>query len=266
MIATLEPPSPLDQWRRCLGGRRHRHAQPRPLAAMGYLVNGPITDGLIEVEKLHIVILYTEQLRPGHCALRLAGYSGSRVPWGVRFGGPENCKFFKDLLLQPVPAAWGYRLDLASSELLVLGLQLDRDLNRHARYRQWQVRKHLQLPKLWAAFRPADETNITGDGPELAAYAQHTGRSPRHLLERLRRDCFGLTLYPLAWVSHHWQQAVAVLADLERFPKRQVFRLRQLPDDLVGYQDAAEYDFQSRFRSGTNRCSHSQRKPTFIPA
>ena len=88
MIATLEPRSPLDQWRQRLGGRRHRRAQLRPLAAMGYLANGPVIDGLVEVEKLTIILLYDEPIRPGHCALRLAGYSGSRVPWGVRFGGP----------------------------------------------------------------------------------------------------------------------------------------------------------------------------------
>jgi hypothetical protein len=219
---------------------------------LGYLTNGPVTDGLIEVEKLTIVILYTEQFHSGHSALRLAGYSGNRVPWGVRLGGAENCKFFKDLSLQPVPAARGYRLDLASKELLVLGLQLDRELDRHARYPQRQVRKHLQLPKLWAAFRPADVANITGGGPELAAYANRTGRHPQRLLEHLRRDHLGLALCPGAWVSHHWQQAVAVFADLERFPKRQVFRLGKLPDDLVGYQDATEYNFhESRFRQHT---------------
>ena len=130
MIATLEPRSPLDQWRQRLGGRCRR-TQPRPLAAMGYLVNGPVIDGLVEIENLTIVLLYDEQIRPGHCALRLAGYSGKRVPWGVRFGGPENCKFFKDLALQPVPGARGYRLDVADTEILSLGLALERELDRH---------------------------------------------------------------------------------------------------------------------------------------
>jgi hypothetical protein len=55
----------------------------------------------------------------------------------------------------------------------------------------------------------------------------------------------------LAWVSHHWQQVVTVFADLERFPRWQVFQLRQLPDDLVGYRDAAEFQFHSCRRSGT---------------
>ncbi len=252
MIATSESPSLLDQWRHRVRGRRHRHARPRPLAALGYLANGPVIDGLIAVEKLTLIILCDELLRPGHCALRLAGYSGSRVPWGVRFGGSENCRFFKDLRLQPVPGARGYRLDLASTELLALGLRLERELDRCVRYRQRPVREQVCLPKLWAGFQPADAASITGDGPELEAYATRTGRSPQRLLKHLRRDQFGLVFHPLAWVSHHWQQAVTVLADLERFPKRQVFRLRHLPDDLIGFQDAVEFDFHSRFRHADN--------------
>ncbi len=159
--------------------------------------------------------------------------------------------------LQPVPNARGYRLDLACTELLTLGLGLERELDRHARYQQRQVREQVCLPKLWAGFRATNTASITGDGPELAAYAARTGKSYQHLMQHLRRDHFGLVVYPLAWVSHHWQQAVAVFADLERFPRRQVFRLRHLPDDLAGYQGAAEFDFMaSRFRQRARDCGH----------
>jgi hypothetical protein len=230
---------------------------------MGYMANGPVIDGLVEVENLHIVILYDEQLRPGYCALRLVGYSGSRIPWGVRFGAPENCRFCKDLRLQPVPGGRGCRLDLESTELLALGLGLVRELDRHARYRQSQVREQLQLPKLWAGFSATDAARITGDGPELAAYASRTGKSHQHLLEHLRREHQGLTLFPAAWVSHHWQQVVTVFADVARFARRQVFHLRHLPDDLVGYQDAVAFDFHSRFRRRGHRrhrsAGHCQR-------
>ena len=254
MIATVEQPSPLDQWRKRLGGQRRR-VQPRSLAAVGFLADGPMIDGLIEVEKLTIVILCDELIRAGHCALRLAGYSGSRIPWGVRFGGPENCRFFKDLALQPVPNTRGDRLDLACTELLTLGLGLERELDRHARYQRQQVREQVCLPKLWAGFRATDTAGIIGDGLELAAYAVRTGKSPQHLLQHLRLDHLDLAVYPLAWVSHHWQQAVAVFADLERFPRRQVFRLRQPSENLVGYQGAAEFDFmESPFRQPANDC------------
>jgi len=157
--ATLEP-SPLDRWRQRLGRRRRRHARPRPLAALGYLVNGPLIDDLVEIDKLTTVILYDDPIRPGYCALRLAGYSSSRIPWGVRFGGPEQCRFLKDLSLQPVPGAQGYRLDLASEELLVLGLQLERELDRHARYRQRHVRKQVQLPDDLVGYQDVAEFNF----------------------------------------------------------------------------------------------------------
>ena len=50
MIASSQP-TLLDQWRHRLGGR-HRHARPRPFGALGYLTNGPVVEGLIEVGKL----------------------------------------------------------------------------------------------------------------------------------------------------------------------------------------------------------------------
>ncbi len=251
MIATFEQPSPLDEWRQRLGGRRRR-TQPRPLAAMGFLADGPVVDDLIEVENLTIVLLYDEPIRPGQCALRLAGYSGSRIPWGVRFGGPDRCRFVKDLALQPVLGGQGYRLDLANDELLMQALALNRQLNRHARFCE-QVRERPFLPKLWAGFHRKDAAGITGPesaahSPELAAYASRVGRTPASLLERLCCDHQGLTLFPLAWVSHRWHQAASVFADLRHFPERQVFHLRQR-DDLAGFHDAAEFDLHNRFRS-----------------
>jgi hypothetical protein len=176
----------------------------------------------------------------------LAGCGANRIPWGVRFGGPGQCRFLSDLRLQPVPQAQGYRLDLADTELLSLGLKLARELDRHARYHQRRIREQIRLPKLWAGFRAQDAANLTGDGPELADYARRTGRSPHDLMHRLQRSHLGLVLYPLAWVSHHWQKAVAVFADLERFPTRQVVRMLHRPDDLEGYQAAAEFHFSGQ--------------------
>jgi len=258
MIAT-EIRSPLDQWRWRLGGR-HGNRSPRPLGALGYLARGPVLEGLVEIEKLVLVVLYDEPAGQGQHSLRLAGYSGASVPWGVKWGGSQQCKFNKNLLLQPVADGPGLRLSTAGSDLLRLGLQLDRDLDRHIRYPSLPVRPQLRLPYLWAGFKPADVSSMTGEGPELAAYGRRTGRSPQRLLEGIRRDCFGLSLYPLCWVSHHWQQAVTVFADLERFPRRQVFSLRRLPGDLIGYRDAAEHDFyHNRFRPHVQ--GHRQGRP-----
>lgn len=244
MIA-FSPPAPLEMWRKCLGGRRRR-ARPRPLAAMGYLVDGPVGDELVEIKRLTLVLLYDEPIRRGQCGLRLAGFSGGPVPWGAHFGGPTQCRFHKDLMLQPVAAGQGYRMDLADTELLALGLRLCRDLDRHTRYCPQPRREQVLLPKLWAAFHPEDMAEITGDGQELAAYAARIGRPPQHLLRRLCHKHAGFLLFPLAWVSHHWQQIVTIYADLARFPPRQVFRLTR--SSLAGFQDAAEFDFRSHVR------------------
>jgi hypothetical protein len=226
-----------------------------------------VIEGLIEPEKLTIVILYDEPIRPGHYTLRLAGFSGARVPWGVKWGGAEQCRFLKNLLLQPVPNGPGLRLSTASTDLLRLGLQLDRDLERHVRRPWLPVRQQLRLPCLWAGFKPANVPGINGDGPELEAYSRRTGKAAWRLVEAIRREYFGLSLYPLPWVSHHWQQAVAVFADLERFPKRQVFSLRHPPGDLVGFQGAAEFDFvQSRFHTVVKQRSPRERRPVLVPA
>jgi hypothetical protein len=81
-------------------------------------------------------------------------------------------------------------------------------------------------------------------GRRPSAYARRTASPPQRLLEHLRRDQFGLALYPLAWVSHLWEKAVAVFAELDGYPKRQVFRLDAASDGLAGFQGACEYDFR----------------------
>ena len=52
MIATCGP-SLIDLWRRQLGRRRLRDV--RPLAALGYLIDGAAIDDLCEIEKLILV-------------------------------------------------------------------------------------------------------------------------------------------------------------------------------------------------------------------
>lgn len=248
MIALAEP-TPLDQWRHRFGGRRRQYARPRPAAALGYLTNGPVVEGLIEIQKLVLVVLYDEPDDHGRLALRLAGFCGAAVPWGVKWGGPEQSRFFKNLCLQPRPEARGARADLASTDLVRLGLQLDRELERHVRYHRRRTPQPVQLPRVWAGFRP-DSRTITGDGPELAAHCRKTGRTASDLLQNSCRDHFGLKILPLEWTSHQWQQMAAVFADLENFPRRQVFSLQHRPEDLLGYHGAAEHDFYwSRFRA-----------------
>lgn len=241
-------PTLLERWRTCFGVGAACPRVPRRVAGLAYLVHGPAPDGLVEVEKLVLAVLYDERLR-NRTALRLAGFSGCRVPWGVRWGGREGCRFFKDLWLQPVPQARGLRLDTNSTDLLRMGLELEEHIRQTCQNGLRPSQGHLRLPNLWAGFRPSEAQTISGQGPELTEYCRKTSRSDSSLMARLRREYFGLTLYPLAWVSHHWRQFAAVFADLDGFPAYQVFPLRRFPDDLIGFQGAAEYDlFHSRFR------------------
>ena len=228
------------------------------------MAHGPVENGLIEVGKLTLVILYACQVRPWQRALRLAGFSGKPVPWGVRWGGPDQCRFVKDLLLQPVPGGPGLRLDVADPELLTLALQLHGELDRAVRY--GRVREQVQLPKLWAAFDPATAASITGDGPELAAYAAADAA------DRLDVCCpaapcapLDLGLFPLAWVSHRWGQAVTIFADLDRFPGGRFSRMERLPDDLAGFHGAAEFDFGGR-PSATGHRRYGPKKPSLATA
>ncbi len=249
MIAIAQP-SLLARWRRQVGRHARRVALTRPLAGLGALANGAVVDGLIEIHNLVLVVLYDELHDDGRLSVNVAGFSGSQVPWGVQWGGPQQNLFFKNLLLRPRPGARGRCLDASRSQLIELALQLDRQVDRYSRYLRLAERRPLVLPRLWAGFKASQLPDVTADGPELAAAAIGSGTSPAELLRQSRRDYEGLALLPLEWTSHCWQQMTTVFANLRDFPQCQVLPLRQLPDDLQGFQQAAQFDFySSRFRT-----------------
>ena len=243
MIASQQDPL-LDRWRRCIR-RRASHGR-RPLAALGYLFDGPVLGGLVELERLTLVVLYDEPLRHDQCALRLAGYTGTQVPWGVMWGGPEQCRFFKDLSLQPVPQGRGLRLDLARPRLLRMGLQLADERDRHSCHPSLPCRNQFRLPCLWAAFTPAHAAGLYGDGPELAAYARRVQKDANEVFSTVCRRHVGLSLHPLAWVSHHADFVATIFVDLARFPKRQVIALDDLPGKLVGLPGCRRVRFSAK--------------------
>jgi len=255
---------PAQAWRRQIG-RRQPPDQRRPLGALGYLRKGPVRGGLIDIDSLTLVVLYDEPPRDGGGALSLAGFGARRVPWGVQWGGRRKSKFFKDLRLQPIPEAQGRRIDADDVELLELGLRLDREIQKHLRKRWLPVQRQPVLPRLWAGFRPSQVSAVRGDGPELAAVCRRRNQSASAVLESARRDDRGLNWYPLEWVSHLWQEAVTIMADLHRFPRQQVFAAQNVPGDLQGHHGAAAYDFAGhrfgdpRRRRGFLACSQKPR-------
>ena len=228
--------------------RRRVYRSPRRFAALGYLTKGPVREQLISIEDLILVVLYDELTDHTSHAIRLAGFSACRVPWGVVWGGSQQSKFYKDLSIRPKAHGRGTQLDLSKPQLIQAGLQLDQYLENAIGSMPRRRRRRLQLPKLWAAFQAEDAKLITGDGPELDAVCRQMGGSRDSLLNSARRMHRGSVLFPMDWVSHYWEKAVAVLADLRGFPKRQAFRLGKLPGGLQGYRGATQFDFfQTRF-------------------
>ena len=72
------------------------------------------------------------------------------------------------------------------------------------------------------------------------------------MLEKSRRSHAGLELYPLDWVSGRLGDASAIFAEMKSVPRWQTFRLKHVPEDLIGYQGASAYDlYSSRFRQAT---------------
>ena len=222
----------------------------RRRVAMTYMANGPTIDKLVRLEQLVLIALYDDGTGHGRPAVRLAGYRGQHVPWGVSWGGSAQNVSFKDMLLRPTRRAQGPRLDLANDRLLRLGLRLDRHLQRHERYPHRPMAECPRLPPLMFAFRANDAHCLTGDGPEFETACRHTGRSAIDLLASSRCEHNGLVLLPLEWTSHAWQQAMGVFADLSCFPKLQVVSLTDSAVGLQGYQGAVQFDFHSSpFRS-----------------
>ena len=78
-------PTRIDRWREQIGDRPVSDTR-RPRGAMGYLTRAKQYCGLVEIERLTLVVLYDEHHRGGGKALRLAGFSGRRVPWGAEWG------------------------------------------------------------------------------------------------------------------------------------------------------------------------------------
>jgi hypothetical protein len=234
----------LVRWKRQFGDRPSQETQrPFRLAALGYLTSVPARHGLIELKHLQLVVFRGDRPDTG---LSLVGFSAALVDWGVAWGSPARNQFDKDLCLEPRLGARGRRLDLARRELVELGLTFEREVRRHTRFRRFPIRRSVKLPRLWAGFRPADADGLEGDGPEFEAACRLARRPAARLLAQSCRRRFGLALYPLDWVSHRWQAFAQTYADLSRFPRCQVFRVRD--GQLAGYRGAAQFDLdQSRF-------------------
>jgi len=103
---------------------------------------------LVDLRHITLVALFDEQLASGRLATRLVGVSGRLTDMGLEFGGPEHCRFDKDLGLRPIVGGRGASFDPARGDLLAFALQLDRFLERCARYPYYPRRRLPKLPTL----------------------------------------------------------------------------------------------------------------------
>jgi len=253
------------QWRHQIALRNWNllPSNPRSCAAFGYTVSGRQAGDLVELDQFVAVVVHYVRPRNKSAIIRLTGFHGSTVPWGVKWGGLDASVFEKDLALEPRKNANGRRLELKQPHLIKVALQVDRKLwDAAATGRKSSSRTQpLRLPKLWAAFDHATANHIDGAGPELQATCRRRRKTAHALMRQNRRRHLGYTLFPLNWVSQHWEEFAAVYVDLYRFPKVQV-----VVDELYGFRGACEFDFRrTRFTQRAPRRTCSDRRP-FVAA
>jgi hypothetical protein len=260
-ISSRGDPELKQRWRQQVASQlRRRAAQgPRQLAAVTCLFDERSRSDLVDIRHLRFIVLYDRRQIRNTLAIRCASYSAARVPWGVSIGGAAACRFDKDLALAPTVDGRGGRFNIANHGLLSQVLDLDQLLERHSRYPHLPRRSRLRWPKLWAGFQPADARSIEPAGPEFESMP-HRGIASDIASWPRTADC--LTLFPLEFVSHAWQQIRTIFADLTTIPKRQVVSLDSNVRNLRGYEGAIEFDLlSSRFNRVASSRSPRRRQP-----
>ncbi len=235
------------RWRRQIAARHERPSArwPREVGALGFLVDGGRNNALVELSKVLLVVVYDENFGRRFPVIRLRGFRASRVKHGVLWGGSENARLRKDLSLCPRPDAKGVRVDSRHTELLELALRLDHRIDQAVRFQPSAYNRRFRLPRLWAGFSQSMAATLRGEGPEFETLCQQFGLPREVMFEDFQRRQDGLTLYPMEWVSDQMKGSLAIFAELEGVPRRQIFPLKEFPGDLAGHQGAMAYDFHA---------------------
>lgn len=236
----------MNQWRRHVSWRRRPGQGPRGLGGLAYHTQQTPTAGLVDLKNLMIVVAYDELRPDDQLATRVAGYRAARVDHGVQWGGREQLRFSKNLLMSPRPGGGYQRLDLLNTSSMMLALRLNRRIDMALCHQTSAFRRTLRLPRLWAGFTSEVAASVSGQGPEFEQLCGQFGMEPDAMLRKFRRDHEGLELYPLEWVSDRQRQASNLFAELNSFPQLQVFGVSHPPTNLVGFAGAMAYDFHER--------------------
>lgn len=247
----------VERWRRQIGDRRP-YRRSRPLAALGLLRRSAARDcDFVELRHVLVVALYDDPIGRRAPAMRLVGYGASQIDHGVEW---NDCKFYKDLRIEPAYGASGLQVDSSQTELLHLALQMRSQLYRFDRYYPRSARLEPELPRVWAGFAPSDAEWLAGDGPEFHAICEKFDLAPDVLLRKFLRKHEDLDCYPIEWVGGALRRALRLFVDLRDSPRIQVFRVGPLPEGLCGFSGAAAFNFyDSRQREQyTDRLIRSQ--------
>ena len=252
MIITPESLA-LDKWRQRLSRQRRFHgagAQRRPMAALGYQAQRPGNPGLDRDRKAD----------PSNSVRRLRSKK-TVLPCGWQGILP---------LLSPGASASAVRTNAGSSKTCHSSQLPDPGLSARPR------RHGAAFAGAWTGPRTGPPYSVSSEaaapsrsdcrnfGPDSARWT--TCRSPA-TARNSPSTCAAVACGQLvSWSNYAASisalffirlpgsaitggEAVAVFADLERFPRRQVFSLERLPGDLIGFEGAARFDFfHSRFR------------------
>lgn len=244
-MSTLSCVELLNRWRYQINRSQSPSRAPRGLGVLGCLTDLEPVNGLVELKRVLITVLYDVRLASGHFAIRMAGYRASREPHGINWGGRGNARFDKDLTLSPRPGGGAKRIDLLNFPTTSWALSADRRINVALRYRTRRVSRGFELPRTWAGFPPSYEKELQGSGPELERLCVRFGISREAMLAKFRREHRGLVLYPLDWVSDHVQRATDLFAEVKGVRRWQVFGIENPHTTLVGFAGAATFDFHS---------------------
>lgn len=229
------------------------HYSSSSIVVQSYLVYGPTVENLIEIQNFSLVLLHEELGQQRFPLIRFTAYSGQFDSRKITFGGAANNRLFKDLSAKPAKGARDQRLNLHKPEIVDLALRMETYLHRQRQHEYLPRRTEIQLPNLLAGFRKSTAVRL-GFTEHPATADRITAGRPAH------REYFGLTLLPAGEASEHLNEATAVFADLNGWPR---FRAVQLPDvkrDLCGKHGPVKFDFySSRFRGWHRRCRKARR-------
>ena len=161
-----------------------------PGIGLGFCVRRLRQRRFVRLSQLHGLIV-----RCDGQAIRVTGFQGRRVPYGVAF---DDVRYEVDLLKGPGQDS-DRGVPRGHHELLLgTATQLAGQLvNRRPR---WANRSDFKLPKLYADF--GDRAIPNHDGPEIEAACQRARITPRMLLSRDTVQHRDLRLVPLEYVGH----------------------------------------------------------------